>query len=286
MPAVDYAALAAQARQKAPAPAVDYNALATQARTAHVVPPQPEPPLVSPGVLGIPAGRGTRLDVSKSQDYARGVGAAVPFAGVEQPESLPGYAGRASGEAALLAVPVGKAVGAVAKALPNAARAGVKFQRVMGAAGDVPLNLARPGDSALRIMQLAERGGTMPKVVRDLLRRATDPNKGPLLFREGRDFYHNISRLSADEFKRLTPVVKREIVKLRLALNDSLTQAASTVGEGGTYSGAMKEYANAARLHEFADMMKKWALPAGAGGAAALYGKRKVSELLETIGGS
>lgn len=226
------------------------------------------------------AGRGTQLDVRKSGDFASGVGASIPFAGIEQADSGHAMAGRAVGELAQLAIP-GAAVHKVAKAvLPNAARAGAKFQQVMKAAKDVPIDTSRVGDAALRIAQLSERGGSMPKVVRDFLKRSTDPKKGDLAYGEARDFYSNITKLSADEFQRLNKVMKREVITLRLALHDSLIRAADTVGEGQKYQSAVKEFAQAARLREFADMTKKWAIRGAVGGGAGYLAYDKVSDLL------
>ena len=178
--------------------------------------------------------------------------------------------GKTVEQVAEFAVPAGAAVNAI----PRMARAGRNFQKVMGVAKNVPLNVEGPGQVALRLQQLAERGGTEPRVVGKLLRRVTDPEKAPMNFEEGRDFYSNISRLSANEFNSLNPTVQREMGNLRAALNQSLEQAAGSVGKGELYAGAMKEYAQAAKVRAMKDglvsALKKAALPAG-GAAGTLY---------------
>lgn len=170
-----------------------------------------------------------------------------------------------------MAIPTGAAVNAI----PRTARAATKFQRVATAAKGVPVNVEGPGQVALRIQQLAERGGTEPRVVSKFLRRVTDPKQAPMAFDEGRDFYSNISRLSADEYGRLTAPIQREVGNLRAALNTSLQDSAQTVGKGAEYAGAMKEYAQAAKFNHFRDALmdalKRGALPAGIGGGAALW---------------
>ena len=88
----------------------------------------------------------------------------------------------------------------------------------------------------------------MPRMVSRFLQRTTDPTKGPLEFAEGRDFYSNVSRLSGDEFNRLTGPIKREVGNLRTSLHDSLKGAADTVGMGDDYAKGMREYAQAAKL--------------------------------------
>lgn len=174
-----------------------------------------------------------------------------------------------------LALPVLKG----AKMIPSTTRAGATFQKVMGAAGSTPIDTNGPGQVGLRIMQLAERGGTMPRMVRQFVQRVTDPSKPPLEFKEARDFYSNISRLSADEYQRLTPVIQREIGKLKGALHTSLQQAADSAGSGPDYASAMREYAQAAKLGSYKDAllkaMTKGAIPvAGAAGTGYWLGSK------------
>lgn len=169
------------------------------------------------------------------------------------------------------------AVKAVKGALPSTVRAGAKFQQVMGAAKDVPVDVAKPGAASLRVMELSERGGSMPKAIRDFLKRVTDPSKAELTYGEARDFYSNLSRLSADETRRLTPVMRREVGQVRALLNEALSGSAESVGQGATYRSAMKEYARAAKLRDVSQRVAKWALPAGATGAAGYYAVEKLS---------
>lgn len=173
--------------------------------------------------------------------------------------------------------PVAKGVKAL---IPSAERAGANFETVMQAAKNVPIDVREPGKVALRIHELASRGGSMPKSVRDILNRMTDPNKGELTYGEARDFYHNISRLSADEYKRLTPVIRREIGQLRVALNKSLEGAAQNVNRLPEYKAAMREYARSAQVRGIVDdtvqSFKKYALPGG----LAYYAYGKLSGLV------
>lgn len=167
--------------------------------------------------------------------------------------------------------------------IPSSTRAGARFQEVMGATKNVPVNINDPGSVALRIQQLAERGATMPKVARDFLKRVTDPAKPPMVYEEARDFYHNISRLSADEFKRLTPVMKREVGNLRTALNRSIEGAAQQAGKLSEYQSAMREYARRAQLDDLASDIwqgTKRALPFAGVTAAATWGASKLSDLV------
>lgn len=196
--------------------------------------------------------------------------------------NTPQMVGGALETAAELAVPVS----AAADALPSAARAGRKFQSVMKAAGKEEVRVSETANAALRIQQLAERGGSMPKVVRNFLGRVTDPSKGALTYEEARDFASNISRLSADEFGRLTPVVHREVGTMRMELNKAIGQAAAKAGKMKEYESAMREYAKAAKLRNAIDAFKagaKRALPYAIGGGAAGLGFEAVKKLQELI---
>lgn len=161
-------------------------------------------------------------------------------------------------------------------ALPNFARAGENFNQVMTAARQEPIDISGPGRVALRIQDLADRGAPMPQVVRKFLVRVTNPEKPDLTYEEARDFYSNISRLSANETQRLTPVVAAQVGKLRVALDLALEDTAARVGQAPAYRSAMTEYARAAKLRTAAektgDVMMKKVLPSGVAGAAAYKG--------------
>lgn len=172
---------------------------------------------------------------------------------VQQPDTFSGAVGSALPIVGEMAIGGGPPVKAAINAIPRVARAGENFQKVMGAARNVPVQVGEVGDVALRINQLAERGGSMPMAVRKLLNRLTDPNKAAMVYEESRDFASNISRLSVDEFKRLTPVVAREVASLSAALNRANAQAASVAGKGAEYAAAMNEYARAMRIKTAVD---------------------------------
>lgn len=170
-----------------------------------------------------------------------------------------------------LGVPAVRGGQVAVRAIPSAERAGAAFQEVMGAARNIPIDVSKPGNVALRIMQLSERGGSMPKAVRDFLKRITDPEKGAMTYEEARDFASNISRLSADEFRRLTPVIGKEVHALRVTLNNAVEQAAMKAGKGAEYKRAMWEYRANARLKEAAEKAIKYGVPAGGATLAARY---------------
>lgn len=173
------------------------------------------------------------------------------------------------------------------KVIPSAARAGRNFQSVMSVAKDVPINMRKPGDVALRIANLSSHGGGTnygPSAVRQFINYATDPHKPAMTYEVARDFASNISRLSANEYARMSPTVAREVASLRVALNEAVADAAQQAGKLPEYKAAMREYAQAMRLKNAIDtavkQAKRVALPAGAAGAGAYWLSREVKSLL------
>lgn len=182
---------------------------------------------------------------------------------------------------ALAALP--SATKGVTAAMPSKIRAGLKFQEVMQAAKNAPVDISEPGNVALRIMELAERGGTMPKAVRDFLKRVTDPEKAAFAYGEARDFASNISRLSTNDMMKMTPALKREVGNLRVALNKAVEGAARSVGKADQYKAAMREYALRSNVDDVArdvwtGVKKSWPIATATG--AGLYGARTVGEWL------
>ena len=161
-----------------------------------------------------------------------------------------------------MAFAVGPAAEAGVEAIPSRAWAMQAFKDVAADAGNVPVTLSRSGNAILRAKELSEAGTSMPQSIGKLLRRVTDPNKPPITYSEARDFYSNISRLSADEYNRLNPIMKRQVGMIASALKDDIGDAAGQVGQAAKYYSAMKNYAQASRLLRAAGTIGNWALKA------------------------
>lgn len=194
--------------------------------------------------------------------------------------------GKGLEQAAEFLVPTVKGAQLAVDAIPSAARAGEKFQNIMKVAKNVPINTDAAGEVGLRIMQLAERGGgSLPRPVSQLLQRITNPDKAPLLYEEARDFASGISRLSANEFQRLTPTVAREVAGLRVALNKSIGEAANTVGKGKDYGDALMEYSRAKKLRGLIDDVVTGAKRTAPYATAAGAGYWLTHQMLGLLGG-
>jgi hypothetical protein len=191
------------------------------------------------------------------------------------PEAIgQGLAGLAQYAGVRSVEPAARAIESVPESIPSLERAGGNFQDVMGAAKNKPVPITNELSGALsRYQELVDRGGSRSIAVSKLLNRITNPDAGPMTYGEARDFASNISRLSADEFMRLTPQMKQQVGAIRVALNNAVGQTAESVGKGAQYQSAMKEYAKAAQINQLkqqaTDVVVRKVLPAAGYGILA-----------------
>lgn len=229
------------------------------------------------GLVDLLQGASAKMVNSLAVDESGGLNPVTP---APTPETFSGKVGSMLPDAAMMAVPAD----AAANAIPRASRASKGFQEVMGAARNVVVDISKPGDVAMRISQLAERGGSMPMAVRKFINYATDPNKPQMTYEVSRDFASNISRLSVNEYQRMTPVVAKEVAQLRVALNEANAMAAKAAGKGAEYKAAMAEYAKAMKVQDAVQeawqQAKRAALPVGMGAGAVYWMTRKLKGLL------
>lgn len=174
----------------------------------------------------------------------------------------------------------------VGELLPSTEKAGQLFFELEKIAGKVPVNVNDPGKVATKIWDLAQAGGTRPKIITDFLRRVTTPSGAPMDYAEMRKFYQNATRLSADEANRLTPAVKRLIGEFTQKLGDSLWEAAQSVGQGDRYNRAMKSYRSAAKFEGYMNKTLPKvgkAAAIGAAGATGAAGAYKLADILGAV---
>lgn len=136
-----------------------------------------------------------------------------------------------------------------ADALPSAARAGKVFESIAKDAAQAPVNLKRAGDTLLELHELGATGSNLPKAVRQLTSRATAPGAADILYPEARKFASRISNSSIAERLTSDPNLKRVLGSLREGFNADVGEAAASVGRGHDYEQAMREFANAKKLH-------------------------------------
>jgi hypothetical protein len=144
------------------------------------------------------------------------------------------------------------------------------FQKIAKVAGESPVQITEDlSNSANRIYDLSQRGNTMPKVVRDFLKRTTSPDLPPITYNEARDFYSKATSLTPDEATKLSGQVKFALRQFTGDLGNSINATADSVGQGQKLSQAMNEYRRASNIKSLGTKVTK-TLPY-VGGAAATY---------------
>jgi hypothetical protein len=177
-----------------------------------------------------------------------------------------------------------KAVTAVAARSPKALmrRGGALIEETTQAtkAANVPVAFDKVVEKAGRVMELGERGGTIPKSVRDTMRMAEGAVESGTMpaFDAVRDLYSNVKRMSVADRMAATGQTKHAVSELAKALDVALRESATKAGKGAEYAKGMKDYAKGRQREAAAEELRKFllkkALPAaGAGGAAAVGGK-------------
>ncbi len=167
--------------------------------------------------------------------------------------------------------------GVLAKGLGiSKARAGANLEAVAQAANNLPVSTQKFGDALLRAGELKDASAYTPRAVTNLLRRSTTPGAADMTFKEGRDVYSIISRLSADEFNKLSGPMKRQVALIAKGMNEALTDTAGSVGKADQYASGMREFARAAK----AAKVGKWAAATGGGAAAGYVGLGGLNNLI------
>lgn len=161
--------------------------------------------------------------------------------------------------------------------IPTAAKAGGKFEQVMTAAKDVPIDTAGAAKAVERAKELGQSGATLPKIFRDFIKNS------PTTYEEGRNFAINASKLSSRESSAMTGAMKSQIAEFASAMKNANREAAAKVGMGELYDQAMKEYRQAKNLEDAAAVLVKYGRYAAITsliGGAATAGYEAVSKAL------
>lgn len=176
---------------------------------------------------------------------------------------------------------ISKGASAIADNLPSnvRAKAGAGLNQVSQVVGKNPVDPNPAGAAALKVQENAQAGGTMPKVIRDYLARTTAPNAPPLDFDTARKFYSNAGDLSFAEKSRLSPKAKYSLDQFRVALGNSISDAAAAGGQSEPFSEHMSNYASAMKNQARLDTAKEMgvnAIKQGLPWAAGIYGAKKI----------
>lgn len=198
-----------------------------------------------------------------------------------------GIPGTATTEAMGQAAKEGPLVAALRRLVPSTASAGEKFQQVMGAAKDIPLDLSKADEAIARAQELRTRGSSFPKVFSDYVKNRkaaagdfmSQPVTEPMTYEVGRDFASNASGLSSREATALNSKMHRQVAEFSSAMKTANREAAAKVGMGDLYDQAMKEYRQAKSAQDAAAVIKKYAVRGALGVALTGGGVALVKEL-------
>jgi hypothetical protein len=240
----------------------------------------------APGLTPSTIGPGPGMLGRGWNDIKAGLTAAQPGAGLPvQPTALGNaaeFAGMLGTEAGQLGVGPGLAegAGAIENLIPSAERAGKTFQELKGSIGTHTVAMTdRLADALGEIKQAADTGSTLPSVVNKFATRIADVDKGPLTYNEARQFYHNVSDLSASEKMAAKGNDLRLLQEFKHALGETVAQTAESANKLEKYQSAMSEFAKSQRLKEGVKTVGKLALGAGGlGGAYTTY--RTIADLM------
>ncbi len=226
----------------------------------------------------------TRGPFRKAWDEIKGgLTAAQPGGGLTpQPTTLGNaaeFAGMAGSTIANLAVPTeganaaGATSAAISKALParRIAQAGQAFKDLTGTIGDHSVAMTdRLAGSLADIKDAVDTGSQLPSVINKFVTRIADMEEGPLTYKEARQFYSNVSSLSASERMATKGNDLRLIQEFKHALGETISNTAEDAGRLEQYQGAMRDFANAkqaqGRVETITDVAKKAAIRAALGG--------------------
>lgn len=168
----------------------------------------------------------------------------------------------------MVAAPLVKALTGL---MPSTANAGAKFESVMGAAKDVPIDTAAADDIMARAEELRQRGSTLPKVLRDYAKARSTGE--PMTYETGRDFASNAGALSAREATATNAKMQAQVNQFAAAMKDANREAAVKVGMGDLYDAAIKEYRQAKTMSDAAQVIKKWGTRAALAATLGAAGK-------------
>lgn len=184
---------------------------------------------------------------------------------------------------------VGNAWQRIKGLIPNTESAGQKFQQVMGAAKDVPLDTSEAENAVARAQELRQRGSSMPKVLNDFMKARKPGNfmgvpvDQPMTYAEGRDFASNAGALSVREATGMNVKMQAQVKTFAHAMADANREAAESVGMGDLYDQAMKEYRQAKNLEESVDIIKKYAVKAAIGTGLGIVGLKGAQKVIHAL---
>lgn len=195
----------------------------------------------------------------------------------------------------VVAQPIAEGIGAVASKIPGLVKwlgaskstGAQMLQQASAKAGSAPVALSPETDKIIeQITNQGKLGGTVPKVISDLLERigpstkqAADAAPGPLTYDEARIIQSNASTMSAQEQMALKGQLKQLIPAFAKSFSKDVQEAANQAGVGAEHASGMQEYANAASRGRVLQKAIKYGTTAAGTGVATDLLLRKLGVL-------
>ncbi len=178
-----------------------------------------------------------------------------------------------------MALPLPKAIGMI----PNKARAGENLALAMQAAKDVPVDVSKFAQPALRAQQLnARTGDVLPPIMRKAI-GTINPTTDPLTYEAARDMASASGRKAVRMSMQPNVVsgpMGGQMAGVAKGLDEATAEAAQKAGVGDIHNRAMNEYRRASQLEHVGDIAKKAAIGVGTGAGLYEVGKPLVRKLL------
>lgn len=207
---------------------------------------------ILPAIKNLPIASKLISALGRAGATGAGAGAGALAGGATPPEAAVTAAGGAIGQP--VAEGITAAASPIIKWMGASKTLGAKLlQQASSKAGQAPVEMsAKTNEIVDEIVKQGKLGGTVPKVITDLLdrvgpstRQAADAAPGPLTYDEARILQSNASSMSAQEQMTLKGRLKYLIPQFAKSFGEDVQTAADQAGVGVEHATGMKEFANA-----------------------------------------
>lgn len=117
-----------------------------------------------------------------------------------------------------------------------------------------------------------DTGSNQPSVINKFVTRIADTDQAPLTYKEARQFYSNVSDLSASDRMAANGKMQRLLIQFKQALGDAISTTADSANRLDQYQSAMKGYAKGMGAQDRLDAVKSFAKKAAITGAIGATG--------------
>lgn len=139
--------------------------------------------------------------------------------------------------------------------------------------GKLPVDVSAPVKVAGEMAQLGETGPDAPSIIKKFIDQS---QSGQMDYKKARQFYSNLSRMSAADKMGMTGPMKAKTAEITAALDDAIRASLKPVAADQHYAQAMGAYARGAMAKGAAAKAIKYGIPGAAAAAGTDYAIRQV----------